>query len=292
MSTTVTTQAALDEALADPAVKHIIIDSPRGVWLSIVTDRTDVETSIRGLSTVRGVSGNARVSGVSGDARVSGVSGAARVSYVSGDAQVSDVYGDARVSGVSGAARVSGVWGAARVSYVSGDAQVSDVYGACAIQFVRGRARLTNIGPHVSVHLHSATATVDGGVIIDLTAVDLDDPATWCSHHGVAVAGGVATLYKAVNDQWTTSRGTDYSPGATPEASDWRDDHDCGGGLHASPRPTQSRTYYPGATRYLALGVALADLRPINDSGAPKAKFPRVAVACREVDIHGDEVTS
>ena len=146
-------------------------------------------------------------------------------------------------------------------------------------------------GSHVAVHLHSGRATVSGGALIDHTALDLTDPQTWCDYHGVPVVDGIATLYKAVGDDWSTDRGTDYSPGSLPEAPDWRDDHECGGGLHFSPHPRQSRSYHPEATRYLAVGVALADLRPIA-GGTPKAKAPRVVVACREVDIDGDEVQS
>ena len=145
-------------------------------------------------------------------------------------------------------------------------------------------------GSHVAVHLHSGRAHIAGGVLIDHTALDLTDPQTWCDYHGVTVADGIATLYKAVGDGWSTGRGTDYSPGSLPEAPDWRDDHECGGGLHFSPHPRQSRSYYPEATRFLAVGVALADLRPIA-GGTPKAKAPRVVAPCREVDVDGREVS-
>ncbi|MFT4225339.1 hypothetical protein, partial [Micropruina sp.] len=144
--------------------------------------------------------------------------------------------------------------------------------------------------PYVAVHLRSARAKVSGGVIIDIAALDLTDPQIWCDYHGVTVADGIATLYKAVGDNWSTDRGFDYSPGAKPSAPDWRPDNECGHGLHFSPRPSQSRTYYTAATRYVAVGVALADLRPIFGFGAAKAKAPRVVTPCREVTIDGDPV--
>ena len=115
-----------------------------------------------------------------------------------------------------------------------------------------------------------------------MTALDLTDPQTWCDYHGVPVADGIATLHKAVNDDWTTGRGTDYSPGSAPSCDGWADNNKCGGGLHFSPHPWQALGYYPDATRYVAVGVALADLRPILGV-IPKCKAPRVIVACREV---------
>ena len=144
--------------------------------------------------------------------------------------------------------------------------------------------------PWVAIHLHSAAVKVTGGHIIDVAALDLADPETWCAYHGVPVVDGIATVHKAVDDSWSTDRGWDYSPGATPKAPDWRADNSCGHGLHFSPRPVQSREYYRQATRYVACGVALADLRPILDGGAPKCKAPRVVTPCVEVTIDGKAV--
>ena len=180
------------------------------------------------------------------------------------------------------------VRGASSVGPVGGSATVSDVGGSATVH-LHDAARATRVGSHVAVHLHSARAHSDGGVIIDVASLDLTDAATWCDYHAVRVDDGTATLYKAVDDSWTTSRGTDYAPGTTPVAADWRDDNTCGGGLHFCPQPLQSQTYHRTATRYVEVGVALADLRPINDGGgAPKAKAPRVVRACREVNKHGE----
>ena len=106
----------------------------------------------------------------------------------------------------------------------------------------------------------------------------------------MTVTDGTATLYKAVSSQWTTSRGTDYSPGTLPTCDDWSDDSECGGGLHFSPSPMEASAYYPEATRFLAVGVAVDTLRPILGS-TPKAKAPCVVAPCREVDVDGREVT-
>ena len=281
----VTTQEELDKALADPRIDRVIIDSPDGVWLELATDRTDVTVGIRGSSLVGPVRGSATVRDVWGSATVSDVSGSATVRNVRGSATVRNVRGSATVSDVRDSATVSDVWGSATVSGVWDSATVRDVSGACAIVGVYDEARLLNLGPWVSVHLHSASATVEGGHVIDVSALDLEDPATWCAYHGVKVTDGIATVYKAVGDNWSTDRGTDYSPGSTPEAPDWQPTRVCGGGLHFSPSPEQSRGYYPTATRYLECGVLLADLVPL---GSDKCKAPRVVRACVEVDIHGN----
>lgn len=64
----------------------------------------------------------------------------------------------------------------------------------------------------------------------------------------------------------------------------------CGNGLHFSPSPTQALAYDLDATRFLAVGVDIATLRPL-DGGTAKCKAPAVVRACVEVDIDGNEVT-
>ena len=129
-----------------------------------------------------------------------------------------------------------------------------------------------------------------GGVLIDHTP-SLDNPADWCEYHGVTVSkAGVATVYKAVRDDWLSSWGTSYKPGTRPDdRENWRDDNDCGGGLHFSPTPWQAQSYDPEATRFLKVGIKLAEMRPIP-GGTAKCKAPRVVRACVEVDIDGNEV--
>ena len=143
----------------------------------------------------------------------------------------------------------------------------------------------------VTVRLQSPHAIASGGVIIDMSTINLTDAASWCEHHGVKVVDGVATVFKAVDDSWTTDRGTDYSPGSLPDALDWRDDHERGGGLHFSPWPWQALEYHPEATRFIAAGVSIETLRPLM-GGIPQCKAPRVVVACREVTINGDEAAA
>jgi len=128
-----------------------------------------------------------------------------------------------------------------------------------------------------------------GGVIIDHTRLDISDAKSWCEYHGVEIKRGIATLYKAVNDQWTTDRGTDYSPGSKPACDDFTDTDECGGGLHFGPTPVHALSYNRAATKFVAVGVRVSELRPIS-GGTAKAKAPRVVRACVQVDEAGREI--
>ena len=241
MSITVTTQQALDDAIA-AGHEDIVVDSPRGVWVTVTAS---------GSATVR----------ASGSATVRAYGSATVHAY---DSATVRAFGSVTVT-ASGSVTVR----------ASGSATVR-AYGSATVTAT----------PKVAVHLHSGRCTIAGGVLIDHTIIDLADPQTWCDYHGVPTVDGIATVHKAVDDDWTTGRGTDYRPGATPSAPDWRDDHECGGGLHFSPHPWQAREYMPDATRFVAVGVAVADLRPILGA-TPKCKTPRVVSPCVEVTIDG-----
>jgi len=191
-------------------------------------------------------------------------------------------WGSATVS-ASGSATVS-AWGSATVS-ASDSATVSASGSATVSAWGSATVRA---GSHCAVHLHSGRCTVEGGVLIDHTQLDLKDPATWCAYHGVTVSDGRATLYKALGDDLASGEG--YRPTVWPTSGevccdDWRADNECGGGLHLSPTPEQSTAYRPGATRWLEVTVAVDSLRPICE-GTPKCKAPS-AVVLREVDRVG-----
>jgi hypothetical protein len=148
-------------------------------------------------------------------------------------------------------------------------------------------------GPHVAVHLHSAQASVIGGVVIDLTSLDLTDAQTWCDHEGVEVADDRAVLYKAVDSELTAGYGYQpytYAVGADLVCADWIDSNDCGGGLHLSPTPEQATYYREDATRWLRCTADLADVRPIlGDVAKCKVRALRVEA---EVDARGRELAT
>jgi hypothetical protein len=144
---------------------------------------------------------------------------------------------------------------------------------------------------YVGIHLHSRAVRVDGnGTIIDCINIDLSDPERWCEYHGVEIADGIAYVFKAVNREWTTDRGTDYSPGSLPEAADWDAGWlDCGRGLHFCNHPLRSLDFLGGRVedaRFLKCGVRLDEMVTLDD----KAKARRVVVGCVEVDRYGRPV--
>jgi len=146
---------------------------------------------------------------------------------------------------------------------------------------------------YVGVHLHSQLVQLDGnGTIIDCTDIDLTDPAQWCEFHGVEMVDGIAYVFKAVNQQWTTDRGIDYQPGSTPEAPDWDPSwRDCGKGLHFCDHPIRSLGFLGGPAseaRFLKVGVRLDEMVPLGD----KVRAWRVVVPCVEVDRYGKPVVA
>ena len=265
----VTTQAEFDAALA-AGDSFIEIRSPRGVWIQVRT------------------TGSATV-GAYGSATVVAYGSATVVAYGSATVRAS---GSATVRAYD-SATVRAYDSATVRAYDSATVRAYDsatvrAYGSAGIH-VHHYSK-TKAGKFVPVHLHDATAEVEGGVVIDVSK-SLQDPRDWCAYHGVEVSkAGIATVYKAVDDNYTTPRGVDYSPGRKPKCDDWSPTIYCGNGLHFSPTPVLAREYHLQATKFLAVGVKVDDLVPILGSGAAKCKAPAVVRACVEVDIHGKPV--
>ena len=300
-ATVVKTQAELDAAVSAGA-EWIRIESPRGVWLNVATPRsTEVEAS--GSASVR-ASGSASVSAY-GSASVSAYGSASVSAYgsasvsASGSASVS-AYGSASVSAYGSASVSASDSASVRASdsasvRASGSASVSaygsasvSAYGSSSIS-LHHRAKV-EADPRVAVHLHSGTAQVQGGVVIDHTDVDLDDVATWLGYNGITVVDGIATFYKAVDSELNAGhlyRLTQYPIGETVTAPDWDPAAVCGGGLHATGDPLRSEAYYngPNGVRYLELAVPVAGLVLLDD----KVKFESCTVV-REVTVSGAAV--
>jgi hypothetical protein len=136
----------------------------------------------------------------------------------------------------------------------------------------------------VAIHQHSTATTVLGGTLIDATSVDT--PERWLAHHGVPVVDGKAVLAKAIDDDWKGTHKVPrllYRPGRTVKAPDWNPAPRCGGGLHLSPCPAMALLYHPGATKFVAVEVDVADIVILDD----KCKAPRGRVLF-EVDIDGN----
>ena len=140
---------------------------------------------------------------------------------------------------------------------------------------------------YVAIHLHSAKAKIEGGVLIDLTQINLENPQEWLEYHGVKIEDGSALLYKAVNDKFQTDRGSEwtYAPGNAVTAKDFKPTRECGHGLHFGITPRHARTFHSDATRFVAVHVKIEGLIPLDD----KCKVANCEVLY-EVDIDGDEM--
>jgi hypothetical protein len=312
-TTTVTTQAELDAAIAAKS-DVVYINSPSGVWLNLYkSDSSHVVAS--GSSRVEAW-GSSRV--VARDSSRVEASGSSRVeardsSHVVASGSSHVVASDSSRVVASGSSRVEArdsshvvAWGSSRVEardssrvvawgssrvVAWGSSRVvawgsSHVVASGSSHVVASGSSRVEASKYVAVHLHSARADITGGVLIDLTKIDLNDATQWLEFHGVHVENGVAYVYKAVNDEWTTDRGVDYSPGSTPGAPDWKPTLECGNGLHFGATPLCSREYFREATKYVRVGVAAETLVPLGD----KCKAPKVVVAAVEVDMYGHEV--
>ena len=143
---------------------------------------------------------------------------------------------------------------------------------------------------HVAIHRHSPLVTVCGGVVIDIAALDLTDPATWADYEGVHVRDGVAVVYKATSPELMAGQRntpTHYAIGSTVVAGDWDPAPWCGNGLHFSPHPRLAAANYQGheprdQVRYLACEIDITDAVPLGDK--IKSESCRVL---HEVDING-----
>ena len=186
-------------------------------------------------------------------------------------------WGSSRVE-AWGSSRVV-AWGSSRV--VARDSSRVEAWGSSSVE----------AGRFTAVWLHSQHVTLDAkGAVIDMTAIDPNDPAAWCDLKGVAVTDGKTLVYKIVDASLMAGHGytpTAYPIGGTVTAPDWRADRSCGNGLHFSPTPRQARAYYVGdaPARYLACEVDLSTLVPLDD----KCKAPSARVL-HEVDEWGDPV--
>ncbi|WP_270771612.1 DUF7666 domain-containing protein [Pauljensenia sp. OF14-1SRA] len=259
----VCTQKELDKALAEPKCHEVVIRSPRGVWLKI-TDSRGKNVEVLGDAVVD-VSGNVTVRAFE-NATVSAGDNSTVVAY---DNSTISAYDHATVSADDNS------------TVMARDRASVNAYGSATVK----------AGTCVPVHVYSKTATCQGGVIIDMTAIDANDPETWCAMHLVEVdEDGQAHLYKALDADLNAGhdyRLTHYPIGhVVDDTANWVDDNRCGGGLHVSPTPWLAKTYYKEASRFVEVCCPVEELRPIDSS---KAKAPRLRVL-REVTVDGSPV--
>jgi hypothetical protein len=288
MSTTVTTQKELNAALADDTVAEIIIDSPRGVWLEIIHDKGKALRAY-GSSTVTAYDSSTVTAYDSSTVRAydsSTVTAYGSSTVTAYDSSTVTAYDSSTVRAYdSSTVRASG--SSTVTAYDSSTVRAYDSSTVRAYDSSTVRA-----GKYTSVHLFSARVKVTGGVVIDVSKIDLADITDWADYYGTDIIGGQVIVYKAVNDELKSPRGFAYPIGETVTAPDWSAGDFCGGGLHLSPSPQGAQRYFEEATRFLKCTVPVAELSVIDpdNRNAPKLKAKTVTVLA-EVDIHGNEVT-
>jgi len=124
----------------------------------------------------------------------------------------------------------------------------------------------------------------------------MEHPATaseWCDMFAATVVDGVATLYKAVDDEYRSVHGFAYRPGTVPVAPDWDEGKaECGGGLHFCATPRLAKAFHAAATRYVACPVKLTDMAVVKAPQYPsKVKAKGCCSPTWEVDIDGNPLT-
>jgi len=142
-------------------------------------------------------------------------------------------------------------------------------------------------GDRVAVHKLSKAAKITGGVIIERP--DLRDTQGWLEYHGIPITkSGKVVLFKAVDDNFKSGYGWDYSPGSKPVPEKWIPENSCGDGLHLCPTPFHALRCMNEATRFVACTVAVADIVTITeyDGSSDKCKVAKI-LKCVEVDIEG-----
>lgn len=159
---------------------------------------------------------------------------------------------------------------------------------AFARALIRGSV-MVNAWPTATVVCQGKTGWhVDG---VEPKVIDISSARAWCDYYGVEVVDGIATVYKALDGDFHSRGNTYYTPGTAPSAPDWDGGaKECGGGLHFSPHPKIALNFKSNATRFVACGVALADMRAPhgNDEYPEKIKARRVTRPCVEVTRDGD----
>jgi hypothetical protein len=118
----------------------------------------------------------------------------------------------------------------------------------------------------------------------------------WLDYYGVPVTDGVAILYKAVDEDYSTDNARDFSisykPGEKPSAPDWDGGmNECGGGLHFCPTPGHTIRFNGDAKHFIACPVKVSEIVVHFPAQYPdKVKAPRVVEPCYEVDINGNKI--
>ncbi|UOF77773.1 hypothetical protein [Caudoviricetes sp.] len=137
--------------------------------------------------------------------------------------------------------------------------------------------------------VHSKNAKVDGGT---QTAAILETPEDWCEYNGVEVKDGIAIVYKALHEDFSSNhdRSFFYLPNTTPVANKF-DKNECSYGLHFCASPKIARGFLVDAKKFMACPVKVSEMLVFFEGLYPeKCKVPRLAAPCWEVDEDGNAI--
>ncbi len=143
---------------------------------------------------------------------------------------------------------------------------------------------------NVIIQIFGKCKSVRGGIKIN--AVKTKTIKDWCEYYGAKRSKGYVILYKAVDENFTTPRGTYYTPKTKPKALDWDGGvKECGNGLHFSASPKEAKEFFRKATRFIACPIKENEITIHPNGDYPqKVKARAVSKPCYEVDIDGNRI--
>ena len=161
-------------------------------------------------------------------------------------------------------------------------------------QVIASGSAVVVAGKYNAVTVHGKKVKCSGGVRIDIPQIAT--AKEWCDFHGVEVKRGIAVLFKAVDDDYSTSnarpRGIFYKPGEKPIADDWDGGLiECGRGLHFSPSPDHALRFNTEAKHFIACPVKISGIKVHKNAMYPeKVKCRGVSKPVYEVNINGEPI--
>ena len=164
--------------------------------------------------------------------------------------------------------------------------------GSCTV-ILDGKNIIAKASKHNVVHLFNG-ALCKGGIQIKVPIIDSAEK--WLEHYGVKPIRGVAVLYKAVDEDFSTNyaraAGIFYIPGEIPVAPDWDGgQEECGGGLHLCAHPGVAKTFNDEAKHFIACPVKVSDIVVHYPAKYPeKIKVPKIFRAVYEVNEDGEKL--
>jgi hypothetical protein len=203
-------------------------------------------------------------------------------------------YGSAQVTAYDSAQVAA--YGSAQVT-AYGSAQVTAYDSAQVTAYASAQVRAydsaqVRASKFVAVTTHGISVKVRGGRTIKI--VNPKTVPQWCAFYGLTIKDGIVILYKGLSKDFKANHDAfDYTPGTTPEASDWDGGkNECGGGLHFSPRPCATYEFNNEAVKFVACPVRVKDIRKPkpSDEYPNKVKAKGCCAPIWECDIDGKKI--